>query len=172
MNPVLYIFGGLPGTGKSTLSADLARRVNAAYIRIDTIEQSLRDSGISTDSPAGYIAGYALAQENLRLGLSVVADSVNPLHITRAAWRAVALQANISFVEIEIICSDPTEHRTRVETRTSTVPGLIVPTWKAVQEREYDAWDGDHLVIDTAGQSQEESIACLLDTLFSMSIIP
>ena len=40
----LYIFAGLPGTGKSELSQNLARERRAVYLRIDTIEQALRDS--------------------------------------------------------------------------------------------------------------------------------
>jgi len=39
----LIIFAGLPGSGKSTLAAKLASRLAAAYLRIDTIEQGLRD---------------------------------------------------------------------------------------------------------------------------------
>ena len=112
---MLYIFGGLPGTGKSTLAAALARRCNAVYIRIDTIEQAMRNSGLVFDGPAGYIVGYGLALDNLRLGRSVVADSVNPLNVTRQAWRDVAAQAQMPFVEIEIICTDLQEHRARVE---------------------------------------------------------
>lgn len=34
----------------------------------------------------GYCVAYALAEENVRLGRSVVADSVNPLNLTRDAW--------------------------------------------------------------------------------------
>jgi predicted kinase len=41
--PVLYIFSGLPGTGKTTLSQKVARQIKAVYLRIDTIEQALRD---------------------------------------------------------------------------------------------------------------------------------
>jgi predicted kinase len=40
----LIIFGGLPGTGKTTLSRMLAERRGALYLRIDTIEQALRNS--------------------------------------------------------------------------------------------------------------------------------
>ncbi|MCE5382318.1 AAA family ATPase, partial [Pectobacterium punjabense] len=38
---MLIIFGGLPGTGKSTIARLLATRLNAVWLRIDTIEQLL-----------------------------------------------------------------------------------------------------------------------------------
>lgn len=43
---MLYIFGGLPATGKSELSKYLASSIGAAYIRIDSIEQKLRNAGL------------------------------------------------------------------------------------------------------------------------------
>lgn len=162
---MLYIFGGLPGTGKSTLSAALARSKNSVYIRIDTIEQAMRESGLSVNNPAGYIVGYRLALDNLRLGMSVVVDSVNPIAITRNAWRDVASQAEVPFVEIEIICSDQEEHRNRIESRQSDISGLKLPTWNEVLEREYEPWNTNHIILDTAGQSIGESISHLFDAV-------
>ena len=162
---MLYIFSGLPGTGKSTLSAALARRSNAVYLRIDTIEQALRDSGLSLNGPAGYIVGYKLASENLRLGMCVVADSVNPIGITRTAWRDVAIQVKVPFVEIEIICSDQEEHRNRIESRQSDISGLQLPTWNKILTREYEQWNTKRIVLDTAGQSIDESISHLFDAV-------
>ncbi|MDF2629192.1 MAG: adenylylsulfate kinase [Symbiobacteriaceae bacterium] len=159
---MLYIFGGLPGTGKSTLSLRLAAERKALHLRIDTIEQALRGFGLRDLGPAGYMVAYDVALDNLRLGLEVVADSVNPLSVTRSAWRGVARAAGVPFVEIEVICSDQQEHRRRVEERPSTVPGLVLPTWAQVVGREYDAWDRDRVVIDTAGRRPEESVAELL----------
>lgn len=43
---MLYIFSGLPGTGKSTLAQYLAKTLGAVYLRIDTIEQAMKDEGI------------------------------------------------------------------------------------------------------------------------------
>ena len=164
---MLYIFAGLPGTGKSTLSAALARRSNAVYIRIDTIEQAIRDSGLGMSGPAGYIVGYKLASENLRLGAKVVVDSVNPIGITRKAWRDVAAQAEVSFIEIELICSNREEHRNRIESRQSDISGHRVPVWDEVleREREYEQWTAEHIVLNTAGQTADESISHLFDAV-------
>ena len=84
---MLIVFGGLPGTGKTTLAQELARRLSAMYLRIDTIEQAIvRSDHLSDPGPAGYFVGYAIAADNLKHGLTVVADSVNSLAITRDAW--------------------------------------------------------------------------------------
>lgn len=162
---MLYIFGGLPGAGKSTLSRYLARERQAVYLRLDTIEQTLRDGGCRVQGPEGYMVAYALAADNLRVGLSVVVDSVNPLTVTRAAWRAVAAQATAPFIEIEVVCSDATEHRHRVETRTIDITGFQLPTWDDVVQRAYEPWDTARVVIDTAGQTVEQSIAALRQAL-------
>ncbi len=158
---MLYIFGGLPGTGKSTLASSLARERGAVYVRIDTIEQALRNAGVQIAGPEGYVAGYGIAADNLRLGREVVADSVNPLRVTREAWCDVAIRLAVGFFEIEVVCSDREEHRSRVETRTSDIPGLVLPTWTAVLQRHYEPWDREHLVIDTAGKSSAQSLAQL-----------
>ena len=158
---MLYIFGGLPGTGKTVLSRELARQRRAVHLRIDTIEQALRSAGHMLRGPEGYRVAYEIAADNLRLGQAVVADSVNPLPVTREAWLTVAQRCGVPWVEIELICSDRAEHRRRVESRSSDVPGLRLPSWTEVVEREYAAWDRPHVVVDTAGQTVEESVAVL-----------
>jgi predicted kinase len=162
---MLYIFGGLPGTGKSSLAAALARRRCAVYLRIDTIEQAIRETGITDIGPKGYTVAYDVALDNLRLGFEVVADSVNPIEITRRAWRNVAMQTQCPFVEIEIICSDEQEHRVRVKCRTTDIIGLKLPTWQDVINRGYEPWETEHIVIDTAGRSLEQSIAEMFQVL-------
>jgi predicted kinase len=162
---MLYIFGGLPGTGKTTLSRAFAKQQKAIHLRIDTIEQALRETGARVDGPEGYIIAYRIAADHLRMGLAVVADSVNPIEITRAAWREVAKTVGVQFLEIEVICSNPVEHRHRVEMRSTDIPGLTLPTWEEIVGRDYQRWDTEHLVIDTAGQTIEQSIAALHQAL-------
>ena len=164
---MLIALGGLPGTGKTTVAQMLARKLAAVYLRIDTLEQAfVRAVGGGVDiGPAGYLAGYAVAADNLRLGLTVVADSVNALRETRRAWRDVALEAGVRLVEIELICSDPTQHRLRVETRTADIPDHRLPTWESVLDRQYDPWDSEHLVIDTAIMSAEHAVDIIIGSL-------
>jgi predicted kinase len=171
---VLIAFGGLPGTGKSTVAQALARALGAVYLRIDTLEQAFLDAdcGQREIGPQGYMAAYAVAADNLRLGSHVVADSVNALPITRNAWRDVAHAAGALLVEIELICTDATLHRQRVETRESGIAGHRTPTWQSVQERQYEQWDSAHLVIDTAKLSVEQAIAMIIGHLSQPDIPP
>lgn len=162
---MLYIFGGLPGSGKSTLSRFLARERRAVHLRVDTIEHALVEAGGQLRGPEGYNIAYRIAADNLRLGLSVVADTVNPIEITRSTWRQVAIDAGVPFIEVEVVCSDQAEHRRRVEQRVADIAGFQQPGWNDVVEREYRPWQTDHLLIDTAGQTPEQSIAALRQAL-------
>jgi hypothetical protein len=40
---MLIILGGLPGTAKTAIARELARQLGAVYLRIDSIEQAIRD---------------------------------------------------------------------------------------------------------------------------------
>ena len=107
-------------------------------------------SALEEVDPAGYVLAYELAKSNLALGMTVVADCVNPLSVTREAWRAVATSTSSGLLEVEVVCSDAVEHRRRVESRSADIPGLTLPTWEAVLRREYEAWTTTRLVIDSA----------------------
>ena len=163
--PVLYIFSGLPGSGKSTLARTVARELKAVYLRIDTIEQGLRGVCSLEVHDEGYRLAYRIAAENLSVGLSVVADSCNPIELTRREWEQVAGDAQADYVNIEVICSDSTEHRRRAETRRAEITGLKLPTWNEIENREYHDWTVERVVIDTAGRSTTESADELLAKL-------
>ncbi|KQQ82905.1 hypothetical protein ASF73_18775 [Xanthomonas sp. Leaf131] len=167
----LVVFGGLPGVGKSSIAQRLLTHCNAVYLRIDSIEQALRYSGALAHDvgPAGYLVAYAIAEANLRQGQVVVADSVNPLPVTRDAWRDVARRTHSRLLEIEVVCSDRDVHRQRVESRHSEVAGLRMPDWSSVLAHDYVAWTEPHWVIDSAVLSAEQAVAEIMHRLAAES---
>lgn len=134
---MLIIFGGLPRVGKSTLARALSERLGAVYLRIDSIEDALRASHRApTDvMDAGYAAAQAVAADNLRLGRTVVGDYVNPIPLSRDAWRAAARRAGAPFVEVEVVCSDRAAHRARIAARAVAAGRGPQADWARIETR-------------------------------------
>ena len=153
---LLIEFGGLPGTGKSTLAGRLAVRLGAVLMRIDEIESAMRRQGLTAQQTG--IAVYAIAHDvagsHLRRGLVVIADAVSPVEAARAGWRDLARDCSAGHKVIETRVTDPAEHRRRVEQRlapdaVSDLPGWVYPGWPDVSRREYEPRTDDRLVVDT-----------------------
>lgn len=153
----LYIFSGLPACGKSTLAKRLAKITGATYIRIDTVEQGLKDLCNFTAEAEGYLLSYRLVRDNLKLGTSVIADSCNTLKVTRNEWEQVAVRSMATFKNLEIRCSDEKEHKYRVDLRQNDAGNPMGSDWVHVQNRYYEPWDKDVISIDTSGRTVEQS---------------
>jgi predicted kinase len=161
---MLIIFSGRPGSGKTTLARALARKLGAVLVRIDSIEEALLSAGQieAVENGAGYRVGYDVAADNLRLGRIVIADSVNPIRLTREAWHAVARHAGVPYLDVAVACSDAAEHRRRIETRDAGVRPL---RWQSVLARVVEPVDADTVLVETAGRSVEDSVAALVAAL-------
>src|SRR5262245_53711439 len=133
---MLIILSGLPATGKTTIAREVARATQAIVVRIDTIEQALRNAGV-TVAGEGYRVAYGVAEDNLRLGRVVIADCVNPWALTRDEWREVAERVGVRRVDVEIICSDAVEHRRRAESRVADIAGHRLPTRQQIVKNHY-----------------------------------
>lgn len=98
--PFALVVVGSAGSGKSTVARELARRCSAAYLDKDAlagplVEAALASAGHSPDEressayyrervmPAEYAALFAVAADNLRLGLSVVLDAPFAAYLAR-----------------------------------------------------------------------------------------
>lgn len=161
----LYIFSVLPACGKTTLAEKLAIHTGSFLLRIDTIEQGLRDLCALNVQGEGYRLSYKIAEDNLKLGSNVIADCCNPINQTRKEWEKVANSCGVNYENIEIICSDSSVLKKRVENRKSTVPNLKLPTWQKVISREYHIWNCPHHIIETSNRDIDECFNELVNKL-------
>ena len=154
---MLIVFSGLPGSGKTSLARALASQLKASHVRIDSIEEALLNMGGESlvAKGAGYCVAYAVAEDNLKLGRTVIADAVNPIRLTGQAWEAVARRAGVAVVNVAVTCSDSREHRRRIEARPQ---GSRASNWQDVINREFEVSKDTAIVIDTAGRSVEQSL--------------
>lgn len=165
---MFFIFGGLPAVGKTTIAKKLAQQLKAAYIRIDTIEQTLLDIGAvrkENMEGKGYNIAYSIAKENIRNKVPVIVDCVNPIEQTRKDFRSIALDCHCKYLEIEVICSDVNQHKLRAENRQADILSLALPTWDDILTRFYEPWATEHLILDSSKLSVKESVDAVIQQL-------
>jgi len=119
--PTLWLFCGLPATGKSALSRQIAEDLSLALLQSDEI----RTQGEGCPMSAGvvpygegpyrlelrhrvYAQMFAAAQERLKSGRSVALDA----SFSRAKWRQdarrLAADVDTNFIVVECTCSEET----------------------------------------------------------------
>ena len=165
----LIVMAGLPGAGKSAVAAGLSRALPAPVVSVDPIEAAMWRAGIprSMTGIAAYVVAEAIAEENLKLGSSVIVDAVNPVEAARAGWVRLAARQDVPPTFIECCCSDLAVHRARVERRVRGIPGMPEVTWDRVEERraEYEPWTMDRIALDTAREDAERLVQGVLARL-------
>ncbi|WP_166520894.1 AAA family ATPase [Modestobacter roseus] len=151
---MLVVVGGLPGVGKTTVAQAVAAALPAAHLRIDAFEAALVRQQLVTGpgdvGAHGYDLATAAADTCLSAGTDVVVDAVFDVAAARRPFRELAARHGARVHWVRLICTDPAEHRRRVEQRTADLAGHTVPTWAQVQGRRLDQWHERHTVVDTA----------------------
>ncbi len=168
----LIVFSGLPGTGKSALAEEIARRFGIPVFAKDWLEATLLRSELTPTDPAKPLgsAGYqlltVLAERQLMLGQSVILDSVAGTKTIRSAWRELAEKYNAEWMVIECICSDESLQRARLNQRQRGIPGWHELTWSEVERVKdyYLSWEEDRVIVD-AVHSLEENLEIIFDYL-------
>jgi predicted kinase len=144
---VLIAMAGLPGTGKSTVAEVVGNRLGAAVVSVDPIESAILSAGIDSDQPTGlaaYLVAETLADAVLTTGRAVIVDAVNAVAPAREQWVKLAERQGVPLRFVEVVCSDPELHRTRLETRVRDLPNFAEPDWHRVEQTldEWEEWAG------------------------------
>ena len=163
---VLIVISGLPGTGKTTVAERVARRVGAAHLSIDPVEDALMGAGFPPGWQTGvaaYEAVRAMAELTLRTGTSVVVDAVNDSEPARETWSRAAAAAGAEVRWFVITVADETTHARRLADRVRDFAHLAEPTWEQVQRlrRESAPWPDAVPRIETA----ERDVAGIVDEI-------
>lgn len=113
----LVVVGGLPGAGKSKLSAEVGRAIGAAVLNSDVIRKRLAGVEPSKPAAAGFCEGiysaemtaatysdlFERARARLSLGESVVLDATFADPERRAAARSLALETASDLDEFQCV---------------------------------------------------------------------
>ena len=150
---MLIVLTGLPGTGKSTVAAALARETGAVVLSTDKIRAERRGRPGFTRAEKGgvYERMFARARRALAAGRSVVLDGTFYLESLRRDAAAAGRESKASVFTVEVVSPVPIVKR-RMERRLRAAKG-IRPAGFEVHgfiRRSFEPVRGRHFTVDTA----------------------
>jgi predicted kinase len=150
----LIVLSGLPGSGKSTIAELLAQRLRLPIFSVDPIESAIVKAGIARSFETGlaaYLVAATLADEQLKLGSSVIIDAVNAEEEGKDIWRGLAKKHGVELI-ILLVALERSLHRQRLESRVRNLHGFSEVTWDNVGARRkaFTAWKEPVLELDTS----------------------
>jgi len=163
----MVLMSGLPGVGKSAIASELGRLLPATVLSVDRIEDAMLRAGLELSFETGvaaYEVGAAVAEEQLALGHSVIADAANYVEVGRDTWRRAAQPHDALIRVIHVECSDLGVHQRRLRQRNRRLSHYPEPTWVEVEQRrlQVEPWSGDDVLVVDSAKTLDATVAeCL-----------
>lgn len=161
------VMRGYPGTGKSTIARAIATALHAPLLDRDIIRQMAVDifGKLPTVGQFSYELLFALAREQLELGLSVVLDT--PLTYRRTYEQAQELASIFHTPILVVHCQCPPEvQKRRLEGRKGQVSAFQITSWEEWErwQPRFEHFDDGGCIIDTS-QPLDDSLARVMHSI-------
>ena len=160
----LVIFSGLPGTGKSSLAARLARELRWPLLCIDDLVVRVPAQADAHFWDTQIQSLLSLTEAQLKLGLNVLVDSVF-MGSDRLHAQELARRYDAAFRPIYCCLSDELLWQQRVTTRFDALPDQAVATWEDIQRQRafFRPWEANTALFMDAAKPLDQNYAALLD---------
>ncbi len=135
--PCLILIMGVAGSGKTTLARNILRRLSAVYLDNNHVADAFfpstrQGSEYNKLRPAFYRVLYTIAEENLKLGESVLLDVPHIKEVQTRPWRDfiadVARRTRARLIAIRCFCSEKTL-RARLSSRGEARDRAKLKNW-------------------------------------------
>jgi hypothetical protein len=156
-SPQLILFSGLPATGKSTLAQALSFEMLIPLFTLEGLRDRVLPQRLLVVGPSlhdYYAMVRSLAECQLRLGISVIVESLFPTGLSRQPFFDLADELHIPFRPVFTYCSDATLWRQRMMSRIAV---------KSDQQTDL-GWDAS-MNISKSFENWDESITLFVDTV-------
>ena len=157
--PLVVVFSGPPGTGKSPLADTIGRDLMAPVISWDwlmagitpfaDLQRALEQMERDTQRDVGYSLMSQMVEKQLRNEQPVILDCVVRMRAVER-WSDIAKAHGVPFRVVECVCSDVVIHKSRVVGRIRAIPGWNELDWKFVEmsRTAYEPLAVEKIVVD------------------------
>jgi predicted kinase len=164
------VMRGYPGTGKSTIARLLAAAFHAPLIDRDIIRQTAVDlfGNLPQVGQFSYMLLFALAREQLRLGLSVVVDTPLTYRTTYEQCKELARAFHTPMLVVHCQCPSEVQKR-RLEGRKGKVSEFQITSWEQWEQwrSRFEEYEDEGCVIDTSNP-MDESLAKVMRSIHEL----
>jgi predicted kinase len=166
----LIVMRGYPGTGKSTIARAISAALHAPLIDRDILRQKAVDifGNLPHVGRFSYELMFALTEEQLGLGLSVVVDTPLTYRTTYEQAKELAQTFHAPMLVVHCQCSPEVQKR-RLEGRVGKVSEFQITSWEEWMQWKprFEDFDDEGCIIDTSNPL-DDSLAKVIRTIHEL----